>query len=141
MKNFRQHMSNIHPCLLEYFEYLEGRIDLAQAGGSKTTIVLTDDKFIEEDYDIIIDSTFRAIATGKAQSESDIENTITDEDLELIKNAYFLVFRADNSAVIYYNNNKMWRNTTEIKYECMNSEVGRRVLVNPATKIMKLQRT
>lgn len=25
MINFKQHMENIHPCLLEYFEYLEGR--------------------------------------------------------------------------------------------------------------------
>ena len=32
MKNFKQHMNNIHPCLLEYFEQLEKKID-SKLGG------------------------------------------------------------------------------------------------------------
>lgn len=141
MKNFRQHMNNIHPCLLEYFEYLENRIDLAQASGNKTTVVLSYEEFLSEEYDILIPGFIGEIATGEASSTDDIETTLTDADLNTIKNAYFLVFRSSSAAVIYYNNNKMWRDTTEMKYDCMNYEIGRTVLINPTTKKMKLQRT
>ena len=141
MINFKQHMENIHPCLLEYFEYLEGRINDALSSGSKTTVVLSYDINLPQKYDIFISGRVGQIATGETQSNDDIETTLTDYGLNLIKNAYFLVFRSSGRAVIYYNNNKMWRDTTQMEYYCMDNEIGRKVLINPTTRVMKLVRT
>lgn len=59
MINFKQHMENIHPCLLEYFEYLESKINDALSSESKTTVVLSYDKFLPQEYDILIPGTCR----------------------------------------------------------------------------------
>ena len=141
MINFKQHMENIHPCLLEYFEYLEGRINDALSSGSKTTVVLSYDKFLPQEYDILISGMIGQIATGEAHSNDDRETTLSNDELNIIKNAYFLVFRSSGRAVIYYNNNKMWRDTTQMEYYCMDNEIGRKVLINPSTRVMKLVRT
>ena len=141
MINFKQHMENIHPCLLEYFEYLEGKINDALSSGSKTTVVLSYDKFLPQEYDILISGMIGQIATGEAHSNDDRETTLSDDELNIIKNAYFLVFRSSGRAVIYYNNNKMWRDTTQMEYYCMDNEIGRKLLINPTTKVMKLVRT
>ena len=141
MINFKQHMENIHPCLLEYFEYLEGRINDALSSGSKTTVVLSYDKFLPQKYDILIPGLVGQIATGEAHSNDDRETTLSNDELNIIKNAYFLVFRSSGRAVIYYNNNKMWRDTTQMEYYCMDNEIGRKVLINPSTRVMKLVRT
>lgn len=141
MINFKQHMENIHPCLLEYFEYLEGRINDALSSGSKTTVVLSYDKFLPQEYDILISGLVGQIATGEAHSNDDREITLTNDELNIIKNAYFLVFRSSGRAVIYYNNNKMWRDTTQMEYYCMDNEIGRKLLINPSTRVMKLVRT
>ena len=141
MINFKQHMENIHPCLLEYFEYLEGRINDALSSGSKTTVVLSYDINLPQKYDIFISGRVGQIATGETQSNDDIETTLTDYGLNLIKNAYFLVFRSSGRAVIYYNNNKMGRDATQMEYYCMDNEIGRKVLINPTTRVMKLVRT
>ena len=141
MINFKQHMENIHPCLLEYFEYLEGRINDALSSGSKTTVVLSYDKFLPQEYDILIPGLVGQIATGEAHSNDDRETTLSNDELNIIKNAYFLVFRSSGRAVIYYNNNKMWRDTTQMEYYCMDNEIGRKVLINPSTRVMKLVRT
>ena len=141
MINFKQHMENIHPCLLEYFEYLEGRINDALSSGSKTTVVLSYDKFLPQEYDILIPGLVGQIATGEAHSNDDRETTLSNDELNIIKNAYFLVFRSSGRAVIYYNNNKMWRDTTQMEYYCMDTEIGRKVLINPSTRVMKLVRT
>ena len=141
MINFKQHMENIHPCLLEYFEYLEGRINDALSSGSKTTVVLSYDKFLPQEYDILISGMIGQIATGEAHSNDDRETTLSNDELDIIKNAYFLVFRSSGRAVIYYNNNKMWRDTTQMEYYCMDNEIGRKVLINPSTRVMKLVRT
>ena len=141
MINFKQHMENIHPCLLEYFEYLEGKIDNALSSGNKTTVVLSYDKFLPQEYDILIPGLVGQIATGEAHSNDDREITLTNDELNIIKNAYFLVFRSSGRAVIYYNNNKMWRDTTQMEYYCMDNEIGRKVLINPTTRVMKLVRT
>lgn len=141
MKNFKQHMSNIHPCLLEYLDRLEKKLDNALSGGNKTTVVLSYEEHLSEEYDILIPALVGQIATGEASSNDDRETTLSVNDLNIIKNAYFLVFRSSGAAVIYYNNNKMWRDTTEMEYDCMNMEVGRKLLINPTSKIMKLQRT
>ena len=141
MINFKQHMKNIHPCLLEYFEYLEGRINDALSSGSKTTVVLSYDKFLPQEYDILIPGLVGQIATGEAHSNDDRETTLTNDELNIIKNAYFLVFRSSGRAVIYYNNNKMWRDTTQMEYYCMDNEIARKVLINPTTGLMKLVRT
>ena len=66
---------------------------------------------------------------------------MSNDELNIIKNAYFLVFRSSGRAVIYYNNNKMWRDTTQMEYYCMDNEIGRKVLINPTTRVMKLVRT
>lgn len=141
MINFKQHMENIHPCLLEYFEYLEGKIDNALSSGSKTTVVLSYDKFLPQEYDILIPGLVGQIATGEAHSNDDRETTLSNDELNIIKNAYFLVFRSSGRAVIYYNNNKMWRDTTQMEYYCMDNEINRKVLINPTTGLMKLVRT
>ena len=141
MINFKQHMENIHPCLLEYFEHLEGKIDNALSSGSKTTVVLSYDKFLPQEYDILIPGLVGQIATGEAHSNDDRETTLSNDDINIIKNAYFLVFRSSGRAVIYYNNNKMWRDTTQMEYYCMDNEIGRKVLINPTTRVMKLVRT
>ena len=141
MINFKQHMENIHPCLLEYFEYLEGRINDALSSGSKTTVVLSYDKFLPQEYDILIPGMIGQIATGEAHSNDDREITLSNDELNIIKNAYFLVFRSSGRAVIYYNNNKMWRDTTQMEYYCMDNEIGRKLLINPSTRVMKLVRT
>lgn len=141
MINFKQHMENIHPCLLEYFEYLEDRINDALSSGSKTTVVLSYDKFLPQEYDILIPGLVGQIATGEAHSNDDRETTLSNDELNIIKNAYFLVFRSSGRAVIYYNNNKMWRDTTQMEYYCMDNEIARKVLINPTTRLMKLVRT
>ena len=141
MINFKHHMENIHPCLLEYFEYLEGRINDALSSGSKTTVVLSYDKFLPQEYDILIPGLVGQIATGEAHSNDDRETTLSNDELNIIKNAYFLVFRSSGRAVIYYNNNKMWRDTTQMEYYCMDNEIERKVLINPSTRVMKLVRT
>ena len=141
MINFKQHMENIHPCLLEYFEYLEGRINDALSSGSKTTVVLSYDKFLPQEYDILIPGLVGQIATGEAHSNDDRETTLSTDELNIIKNAYFLVFRSSGRAVIYYNNNKRWRDTTQMEYYCMDNEIGRKLLINPSTRVMKLVRT
>ena len=141
MKNFKQHMQNIHPCLLEYFEYLEGRINDALSGGSKTTVVLSYEEHLPQEYDILIPGLVGQIATGEAHSNDDREITLSNDDINIIKNAYFLVFRSSGRAVIYYNNNRMWRDTTQMEYYCMDNEIGRKLLINPTTRVMKLVRT
>lgn len=141
MINFKQHMENIHPCLLEYFEYLEDKINDALSSGSKTTVVLSYDKFLPQEYDILIPGLVGQIATGEAHSNDDRETTLSNDELNIIKNAYFLVFRSSGRAVIYYNNNKMWRDTTQMEYYCMDNEIGRKILINPTTRLMKLVRT
>ena len=139
MINFKQHMENIHPCLLEYFEYLEGRINDALSSGSKTTVVLSYDKFLPQEYDILIPEMIGQIATGEVHSDDyERETTLSDDELNIIKNAYFLVFRSSGRAVIYYNNNKMLRDTTQMEYYCMDYEIGRTLLINPTTRVMKL---
>ena len=141
MINFKQHMENIHPCLLEYFEYLEDKINDALSSGSKTTVVLSYDKFLPQEYDILISGMIGQIATGEAHSNDDRETTLSNDELNIIKNAYFLVFRSSGRAVIYYNNNKMWRDTTQMEYYCMDNEINRKILINPTTRVMKLVRT
>ena len=141
MINFKQHMGNIHPCLLEYFKYLEDKIDNALSSGNKTTVVLSYDKFLPQEYDILIPGLVGQIATGEANSNDDREITLSNDELNIIKNAYFLVFRSSGRAVIYYNNNKMWRDTTQMEYYCMDNEIARKVLINPTTGLMKLVRT
>ena len=141
MINFKQHMENIHPCLLEYFEYLEGRINDALSSKSKTTIVLSYDLNLPQEYDIFISERIGQIATGEAHSNDDIKVTLANYGLNLIKNAYFLVFRSSDRAVIYYNNNKMGRDTTQMEYYCMDNEIGRKILINPTTRVMTLVRT
>ena len=140
MINFKHHMENIHPCLLEYFEYLEGRIN-ALHNRSKTTVVLSYDLNLPQEYDMFITERVGQIATGEAHSNEDIEVTLANYGLNLIKNAYFLVFRSSSRAVIYYNNNKMGRDTTQMEYYCMDNEIGRKILINPTTRKMKLVRT
>ena len=140
MINFKHHMENIHPCLLEYFEYLEGRINALQ-NRSKTTVVLSYDLNLPQEYDMFITERVGQIATGEAHSNEDIEVTLANYGLNLIKNAYFLVFRSSSRAVIYYNNNKMGRDTTQMEYYCMDNEIGRKILINPTTRKMKLVRT
>lgn len=143
MINFKQHMENIHPCLLEYFEYLEGKIDnaLSSISKSKTIAVLSYDLNLSQEYDIYISERIGQIATGEANSNDDIEVTLANYGLNIIKNAYFLVFRSSDRAVIYYNNNKMGRDTTQMEYYCMDNEIGRKILINPTTRKMKLVRT
>ena len=141
MINFKQHMENIHPCLLEYFEYLEDKINDALSSGSKTTVVLSYDKFLPQEYDILISGMIGQIATGEAHSNDDRETTLSNDELNIIKNAYFLVFRSSGRAVIYYNNNKMCRDTTQMEYYCMDNEINRKILINPTTRVMKLVRT
>ena len=101
--------------------------------------IMTDD--IRKEYDIFISGRVGQIATGEDHSNDDIEMTLTNYALDIIKNAYFLVFRSSDRAVIYYNNNKMGRNTTQIEYYCMDNEISRKVLINPTTRVMKLVRT
>ena len=141
MINFKHHMENIHPCLLEYFEYLENKINDALSSGSKTTVVLSYDKFLPQEYDILIPGLVGQIATGESHSNDDREITLSNDELNIIKNAYFLVFRSSGRAVIYYNNNKMWRDTTQMEYYCMDNEIARKVLINPSTRVMKVVRT
>ena len=143
MINFKQHMENIHPCLLEYFEYLEGRINdaLSSISKSKTIAVLSYDLNLSQEYDMYISERVGQIATGEVHSNDDIQVTLANYELNIIKNAYFLVFRSSGRAVIYYNNNKMWRDTTQMEYYCMDNEIGRKVLINPTTGLMKLVRT
>lgn len=141
MKNFKQHMGNIHPCLLEYLNKLEKKLDNALSGGNKTTVVLTDTEYLSEEYDILIPSMIREVATGEASSQVDNETTLSVNDLNTIKNAYFLVFRSSSAAIIYYNNNKMWRDTNQMEFDCMNMEVGRKILINPTSRVMIVQRT
>lgn len=140
MINFEHHMENIHPCLLEHFKYLEDKIDNASSS-VKTTVVLSYDLSLPEKYDIFISRLIGQIATGEAHSNDDKEATLTNYGLNLIKNAYFLVFRSSDRAVIYYNNNKMGRDTTQMEYYCMDNEIGRKVLINPTTRVMKLVKT
>lgn len=134
-------MANIHPCLLEYLDKLEKKINSALSGGNKTTVVLSYEEHLSEEYDILIPGLVGQIATGEASSTDDRETTLSVSDINTIKNAYFLVIRSSGAAVIYFNNNEMWRDTTEMRYDCMNGEVGRRILINPTTRVMKLQRT
>ena len=143
MINFKQHMENIHPCLLEYFEYLEGRINdaLSSINKSKTIAVLSYDLNLSQEYDMYISEHVGQIATGEVHSNDDIQVTLANYGFNIIKNAYFLVFRSSGRAVIYYNNNKMWRDTTQMEYYCMDNEIGRKILINPTTKVMKLVRT
>lgn len=143
MINFKQHMENIHPCLLEYFEYLEGRINdaLSSESKSKTTAVLSYDLNLPQEYDMYITERIGQIATGEVHSDNDEEVTLANYGLDIIKNAYFLVFRSTDRAVIYYNNNKMGRDTAQMEYYCMDNEIGRKILINPTTRKMKLVRT
>ena len=143
MINFKQHMENIHPCLLEYFDYLEGRINDALSSNrkSKTTAVLSYDLNLPQEYDMYISERIGQIATGEAHSDDDVKVTLANYGLDIIKNAYFLVFRSSSRAVIYYNNNKIGRDTTQMEYYCMDNEIGRKILINPTTREMKLVRT
>ena len=123
---------------------LEGRINdaLSSISKSKRTVVLTYDFNLPQEYDTFISERFGKIATGEANSDDDdIHVTLIDYELNLIKNAYFLVFRSSDRAVIYYNNDKMGRDTTQMEYYCMDNEIGRKVLINPTTRVMKLVRT
>ena len=96
---------------------------------------------LSQEYDIFISERIGQIATGEAQSNDDIQVTLANYGLNIIKNAYFLVFRSSDRAVIYYNNNKMGRDTTQMEYYCMDNEIGRKILINPTTRVMKLVRT
>ena len=140
MINFKQHMENIHPCLLEYFEYLEGRINDALSSGSKTTVVLSYDKFLPQEYDILISGRVGQIATGEVYSNDDIETNLSNDEFNIIKNACFLVFRSSGRAVIYFNNTKMGGDTTQMEYQCMDYQIDRKVLINSSTRIMNLVR-
>ena len=56
MINFKQHMKNIHPCLLEHFEYLEGVIgqrSLARIGTLNAQS--TDNVYTGENYPFLND--------------------------------------------------------------------------------------
>ena len=101
-----------------------------------------DAKLYIRPYDMFISESVGKIATGEAHSDDDdIHVTLANYGLNLIKNAYFLVFRSSDRAVIYYNNDKMGRDTTQMEYYCMDNEIGRKVLINPTTRVMKLVRT
>ena len=108
---------------------------------NKTTVVLSYDLDLPQEYDMFISERVGKIATGEAHSDDDVQVTLANYGLNLIKNAYFLVFRSSDRAVIYYNNNKMGRDTTQMEYYCMDNEIGRKILINPTTRVMKIVRT
>lgn len=56
---------------------------------SKTTAVLSYDLNLSQEYDIFISERIGQIATGEAHSNDDIQVTLANYGLNIIKNAYF----------------------------------------------------
>lgn len=103
VKNFRKHMMNIHPCLVEMFDFLLEKINSKSSDGVKVLSVGTYDLGL--DTDIIIDSANKIslIDLEKVRKTLIICYGIEGE----ISTRYYVKSYIDNNKVIFTSYNNM----------------------------------
>lgn len=103
VKNFRKHMMNIHPCLVEMFDFLLEKINSKGSDGVKVLSVGTYDLGL--DTDIIIDSANKISLTDLAKVRKTLFICFGKEGE--ISTRYFVKSYIDDDKVIFTSYNNM----------------------------------